>query len=345
MDKELLLVMLRKACSSGKAHFVVREFYNWLDDIVRTRNRGINDVYQFTQNATSFLMSSQVRDSLKTSNIDILSMKSNPMSLYLILDMNKLTQNGNYYRPLIRLFVTICIMGVSTNEQPKDKILFMLDEIAQLGKLQYLTNLLTIYRSQGLVVWTIWQNLSQIKEHYEKSWQTIMGNCDVQQFFGVNDEETAEYVSKLAGTTTIYEESTNTDQTISTGQTETEARGEQYSRGTSHTEGDTTGYSYQGFNCTRSGSHSSSDTTSNNYTDSYTFSRAIQRGFSETRGKHLAKKTAPLITPYDVRAGKAYGVQFVFYEHKCPYPILSGKIKYYEDKEFYGEYGENLTRI
>jgi type IV secretory pathway TraG/TraD family ATPase VirD4 len=237
------------------------------------------------------------------------------------------------------------MMGASKNGQPKDKILFMLDEIAQLGTLQYLTNLLTIYRGQGVVVWTIWQNLSQIKEYYEKSWQTIIGNCDVQQFFGVNDSETAEYVSKLAGMTTIYEESYNSNQTYTSSQTETETRGDQYSSGTSYTEGDSQGSSYQGFNYTSSNTDSSSTTTSNNYTDSYNFSRAIQIGFSETKGKNLAKKTAPLITPFEVMTGKAYNVQFVFYMGKCPYPILSGKIQYYDDKEFYGEYSENLTRI
>jgi type IV secretion system protein VirD4 len=343
MDKELLLVMLKTACSSGKVHPEVSKFYDWLNEIVRTKNKGAYDVFQFTQHATSFLMSSQVQDSLKTSNIDILSIKNNPMSLYLILDMDKLSQGGNYYKSLIRLIVTVCKMGVSTDGQPKDKILFMLDEIAQLGTLQYLPDLLTIYRSKGVVVWTIWQSLAQIKERYEKSWETILGNCDVQQYFGINHPETAKYVSELAGETTVYEESETTSETESSSETETEARGGQDTRIISITEGDTSGYSYQGFHYTRSGSHSSSVTTSNNYTDSYNFSRAIQRGSSETKGKTLTKKTVPLITPTDVRTGMS--VQFVFYMKKCPYPILSGKIIYHEDKEFYGEYSENLTRM
>ncbi|MFR9545718.1 MAG: type IV secretory system conjugative DNA transfer family protein [Rikenellaceae bacterium] len=345
VDKTFLAAVLKNACKKETVHPVVREFSYWLDDIIATKNRGANDVYQFAQNATSFLMSTQVQSSLLESNVDILSMKSNPMSMFLILDMNKLTFNANYYKPLIRLIVTSCMMGAAQNEQPKDKILFLLDEIAQLGTLQYLPNLLTIYRGKGVVVWTIWQNLSQIKEYYEKSWQTILGNCEVQQFFGVNDAETSEYVSKLAGMTTIYEESYNSSVTHSTGQTDTETRGEQYSKGTSDTTGENTGYSYQGFNYTSSGGSSTSTSTSTNYTDSYNFSRAIQIGYSDTTGKNLAKKTAALITPFEVTTGNAYDIQFVFYMSKCPYPIISGKIKYYEDKEFYEEYSNNVTRI
>ena len=350
-DKEFLLAKLKNACIPKKegetvnAHPVVKEFYYWLSDVLRTGSKGANDVYQFAMNSTSFLMSDQVKESFAKSNVDILSMKKNPMSLYLILDMNKLLFNTSYYRPMVRLIVTTCMMGAGTNEQPKEKLLFMLDEIAQLGTLQYLPNLLSIYRGRGVVVWTIWQNLAQIKEFYEKSWQAIVGNCDVQQYFGVNDGETAEYVSKEAGMTTIYEESYNTSHSHNTSQTDTEARGEQYSTGDSYSSGKSSGYSYQGFNYTNSGGTNSSQTTSSNYTDSYNFSKSIQIGFSETKGKNLTKKAVPLITPFEVTTGNAYSVQFVFYKGKCPYPILSGKIKYFEDKDFYGEYSENLTRI
>lgn len=345
-DKNYLLSMVDDFCRFGQPHPVVRELRNWLEDnfVSRKNNAAIN-FFQFAQEATDFMMSDHVQKSLAKSNLDILSMKRNPMSIYLILDMNKLTFNANYYKPLIRLIITTCMMGAAINEQPKDNVLFMLDEIAQLGTLQYLPSLLTIYAGKGVVVWTIWQNLSQLKKNYEEDWSTILGNCSVQQFFGVNDQETAEYVSKMAGSTTIYEESFNTSQTRNTSTTETEARGDQYSSGTSDTSGSSSGSSYQGFNYGRNFGKSSATTITSNYTDSYNFSRSIQIGFSETSGKNLAKKTSPLITSFEVTTGNAYDVQFVFYMSKCPYPILSGKIKYYQDKEFYGEYTENLTRI
>jgi type IV secretory pathway TraG/TraD family ATPase VirD4 len=321
----------------------VFELVQWLDSNIKSVARSLQSIYTFAQIGTSFLMSERVKESLSASNIDILSLKTNPTSLYLILDMDKLLFTSESYKPLVRLIITTCMVGASVKSHPKEKLLFMLDEIAQLGNLQYLPNLMSIYSGKGVVVWTIWQNIAQIQKNYPDEWQAIIGNCDVQQFFGVNDTDTAKLVSEKSGQTTIYEESFNTTQTHNTSQTDTEARGETYSEGISDSTGKNTGYSYQGFNYTRSGGSSTSTTTSSNYTDSYNFSRAIQIGYSETSGKTLAKKAVPLITPFEVTTGNAYSVQFVFYMSKCPFPILSGKIKYFEDKEFYGEFDKNIT--
>jgi type IV secretory pathway TraG/TraD family ATPase VirD4 len=235
------------------------------------------------------------------------------------------------------------MMGAAVREKANDKLLFMLDEIAQLGNLQYLPNLLSIYSGKGVVVWTIWQNIAQIQANYDKEWQSIVGNCAVQQYFGVNDMDTAELVSKKAGHTTIYKESHTTTVGDSWGESESTSNGTSHSRGTSNSKGTNTGYSYQGFNYTSSGGSNESVGSSENYTDSYNFSRTIQIGHSRSVGTTLSKETVPLITPFEVTTGNKYSIQFVFYMGKCPYPILSGKIKYYEDKEFYGEYSKNLA--
>ena len=346
IDKVVLIreiIAYFKANKTTTHRIVEHELLPWLDSNIQSGARSLQSIYTFAQIGTSFLMSERVSDSLKTSNIDIMSLKTNPTSLYLVLDMDKLLFTSESYRPLVRLIITTCMMGASVKESAKDKLLFMLDEVAQLGYLQYLPNLLSIYRGKGVVVWTIWQNLSQIQQYYEKEWQSIIGNCDVQQYFGVNDLDTAKMVSEKAGQTTIYEETINSSTATSRSQTDSESRGESYSNGTSDTSGNNSGYSYQGFNYTSSGGTSTSKTNSSNYTDSYNFSRSIQVGFSETFGKSLQKKVVPLITPFEVSTGNAYSVQYVFYMSKCPYPILSGKIKYYEDKDFYGEFDENLT--
>lgn len=342
-DKKFVLAMLAHELKKPNCPIIIREFHDWMENIIISGNKGVTDIYQFAQNATSFLMSPQVQASIKTSNVDVQQIKITPMSIYLILDMNKLTFNANYYMPLIRLMVITITFGVSSVHQPKEKVLFMLDEIAQLGQIQYLPQFLAIYRGKGVVVWTIWQNIAQIKALYEKEWQSIVGNCDVQQFFGVNDIETAEYVSKMAGQTTIYEESFNTSYTNTSSHSETQSFGEQYSSGSSHSSGSSDGYSYQGFNYSKSGGNSQSSTTNSNYTDSYNFSRMIQTGKSFTTGKNMVKKIVPLISQFDVTTGNAFDVQFVFYTNKCPYPILSGKIKYYEDMSFYGKYTDNIT--
>ena len=343
-----LMVKLVKEYSSLKAsgkklHPMVIDLMNWLDDNLKSKARSFADIFSFAQQATEFLSNARVSKAFETSNINILELKTSPTSLYLILDMDKLLFVSDNYKPLVRLIITTCMMGASIRTIAKEKLLFMLDEIAQLGNLQYLPNLLSIYRSKGVVVWTIWQNLAQIQANYEKEWQTIIGNCDVQQYFGVNDEETAKRVSEAAGNTTIYKESYNTGTTYSNSESYSDSQSRSSSRGTSEQKSSNTGHSYQGFNFTHSSGSGTSSGTSENYTDSYSFSRSIQVGVSQTSGQTLTKEAVPLITPFEVTTGNAYNVQFVFYKNKCPYPILSGKIKYYQDLEFYGEFGKNIT--
>lgn len=322
----------------------VEELIKWIERNIKAKSKSTNNVIDMAQQATTFLSSHMVANSLKESNIDIMRMKLDPTSLYLILDTNKILFNEDVYKPLVRLIVTTCFCAASIREQPVHPMLFMLDEVAQLGTLQYLPKLLAIYAGMGVVVWTIWQSLAQIKSLYDKDAETITGNCSIQQYFGVNDTETAELICKMAGKTTIFEESYSKSEGTTYGESTTESWGNSYGHGTSSSKGTNTGSSYQGFNYTSSSGENSSTGESESYNDSYNYSRAISKGESHTSGVTLAKKTADLISPAEVMQAKSVGVQFLFYMEKCMYPILCGKIAYYEDKEFLGTFDENYTR-
>lgn len=347
--KELLRNVLEpnynKLIAKGQTpHQLFTELLSWLKTNIESKAKSFNDIYSFAIQGTEYITSPQVAEALKDSNIDILKLKTSPMSLYLILDMDKLLFVSEMYKPLVRVIITTCMFGASTKENATHKLLFMLDEIAQLGNLQYLPNLMSIYRSKGVVVWTIWQNLEQMQKNYEKDWQSMIGNCDVQQYFGVNDQATAELVSKAAGNTTIYKEAYAT----TSGETRGETIAKTFSDQTGWSKGSSAGtnrsHTYQGFNFSMTEGDSKSTNDSISGGSSYAFSRSIQISTSQTKGTTLTKESVPLITPYEVMSGGAYGVQFVFYRSKCVFPILSGKIKYYQDLEFFGEASENLTR-
>ena len=53
----------------------------------------------------------------------------------------------------------------------------------------------------------ILQNLDQLEAIYEKSYETIMGNCDTHLFLGSNSYKTLEYFSKALGEKTIGRDS------------------------------------------------------------------------------------------------------------------------------------------
>ena len=51
------------------------------------------------------------------------------------------------------------------------------------------------------------QNIDQLEAVYEKSYETIMGNCDTHVFLGSNSYKTVEYFSKALGEKTIERDS------------------------------------------------------------------------------------------------------------------------------------------
>lgn len=82
-------------------------------------------------------------------------------------------------------------------------MLFLLDEFAALGHLRPVETAVGLLRGHGVKIWPILQDLSQIKAHYPRSWESFLANAGAIQVFGTNDQGTAEYFSKMTGTRTI----------------------------------------------------------------------------------------------------------------------------------------------
>ncbi len=80
---------------------------------------------------------------------------------------------------------------------------FILDEFANIGKVPDFDKKISTSRSRGISFSVILQNLDQLEAVYEKSYETIMGNCDTHVFLGSNSFKTVEYFSKLLGEKTI----------------------------------------------------------------------------------------------------------------------------------------------
>ncbi len=85
----------------------------------------------------------------------------------------------------------------------KTPVFFILDEFANIGKIPDFDKKISTSRSRGISFSVILQNLDQLEAVYEKSYETIMGNCDTHVFLGSNSFKTVEYFSKALGEKTI----------------------------------------------------------------------------------------------------------------------------------------------
>ena len=84
---------------------------------------------------------------------------------------------------------------------------FILDEFANIGKIPDFDKKISTSRSRGISFSVILQNIDQLEAVYEKSYETIMGNCDTHVFLGSNSYKTVEYFSKALGEKTIERDS------------------------------------------------------------------------------------------------------------------------------------------
>lgn len=82
-------------------------------------------------------------------------------------------------------------------------IYFILDEFANIGRVPDFDKKISTSRSRKISFSVILQNLDQLEAVYEKSHETIIGNCDTCIFLGSNSQKTVEYFSKELGEKTI----------------------------------------------------------------------------------------------------------------------------------------------
>ncbi len=89
----------------------------------------------------------------------------------------------------------------------KEQTFFILDEFANIGKIPDFDKKISTSRSRKISFSVILQNVDQLEAVYEKSYETIMGNCDTHLFLGSNSYKTVEYFSKQLGEKTIGRDS------------------------------------------------------------------------------------------------------------------------------------------
>jgi type IV secretion system protein VirD4 len=153
------------------------------------------------QSHTHFLDSPRIRENLSASDFSFEQLKENPTSIYLVLPADRLDTFGRWLRLLVQQAITVNARNIHI--KPEKPILFMLDEMASLGRLTMVEQAYGLMAGFGMQLWGIIQDLSQLEKIYDKGWQTFIGNSGVLQYFGSRDLQTADYFSKLCGVTTV----------------------------------------------------------------------------------------------------------------------------------------------
>ena len=162
---------------------------------------------------TAFLDSDPMDTHLGASDFTTLrQLKRKPTTIYLVLPASRMATHFRWLRVIITL-----AMAALENEpnRLKSPVLFILEEFPQLGYMKQIEAAAGLMAGYGVKIWSVLQDLSQLKSQYRDSWETFIGNAGVVQAFGNTDATTLEYLSRMLGTLTITDVTPNTSLTPS----------------------------------------------------------------------------------------------------------------------------------
>jgi type IV secretion system protein VirD4 len=158
------------------------------------------------QRHTAFLDSPAIARHTAKSSFDPMILRRGKATCYLILPADRLVSLA----PLQRMWIGT-IMRVITRGKPTEKcpVLWLLDEMAHIGKMRAIEDAITLMRGMGMRLWFFFQSIDQLKTCFGDNAPTVLDNIGTQQFFGITSYTTADDISKRIGDTTIGIRSVN----------------------------------------------------------------------------------------------------------------------------------------
>lgn len=176
-------------------------------------DREAASVLSNAQRHTHFLDSPRIAKVLSRSDFNFSDLRHRIASVFLVLPPNRMDAYSRWLRLLVSQALQDIARDAEASVRPQGGLvgaqggtqrlrtptLFLLDEFAALGRLEAVERAMGLMAGYGLQLWPILQDMSQLKDLYGERAGTFIANAGVQQVFGVNDFETAKWLSQMMG--------------------------------------------------------------------------------------------------------------------------------------------------
>jgi type IV secretion system protein VirD4 len=159
-------------------------------------NREFASIVSTARTQTEFLDSPSLRKILKNSDFRLRDLKRERMTIYLCLPPSRMASHATWLRVMIGL--SLVVLG-EKKKQDDIPVLLLLEEFPALGYMRSIEAAAGQIAGFGVKLWTVLQDLGQIKKLYKESWETFVGNAGVLTFFGNSDMTTLKYISEKLG--------------------------------------------------------------------------------------------------------------------------------------------------
>lgn len=167
------------------------------------------NVLQTLKTHTAWLDMPQLVRALGESNCDLRDLKRDLATFFMVLPPDQQKTCARW----VRLLMGCAVLGMTRQRgRPYGgrDVLFMLDELAQLGPIESFESWYTQLPGYGLKFWLVLQDLGQLEKLYgEEVAGTLLNGAAVLQAFRINDLKTAKKLEERMGEMTISVEQSN----------------------------------------------------------------------------------------------------------------------------------------
>tara|TARA_R110002049_G_scaffold309101_2_gene516883 strand:+ start:2243 stop:3796 length:1554 start_codon:yes stop_codon:yes gene_type:complete len=191
--------MLSNDGASGMVRTAARQFYD------RTGGE-FSSVTSNLRKHLDFIGIECLHDCLVGDGLDPRDLKRDSVAWFTSLPAMRMADLSGWLRMIVQLTLAA---HEEVQVQNGGSTVMVLDEFNVLGRLESLEVAAAQIAGLSVKLVPVIQDLNQVKNHYEKSWETFIGNSGAIQVFGLADQTTREYVSKLLGQAPVLNRSTN----------------------------------------------------------------------------------------------------------------------------------------
>ena len=197
--QEALLALLRD--QKGKRHGDVCA--GVAEQFADMSEKELGSVLSTAKTQTQWLDDPRVKNVLGRSKFTMADLKRKRVTVYLCLPAMRMGTHARWLRLMIMHALNVM---ERTRGQPELPVLFILDEFPVLGFMKPIETAAGLMAGYGVKLWTIVQNVGQLKQHYKLSWETFFANAGMVTAFGVVDSESQTEIAKKLGKLVITTE-------------------------------------------------------------------------------------------------------------------------------------------
>jgi type IV secretion system protein VirD4 len=182
-----------------------------LDAVALIEDAGEDEAGSFSTTLArqlQFLSDPRMQRHLKNDGFSLTKAVRENWSVYICIPPSQIDRMKRWLRILIR--VGLDAKMFAPEEHQGQQSLFLLDEFSSLGKMKEIETSAAYMAGYGIKLVPVIQNIGQIKEIYNKNWETFLGNAGAIIAWGLNDLDSEKYVSDRLGNVLTYEISAST---------------------------------------------------------------------------------------------------------------------------------------